>query len=109
MGNVNIFEIFIYICAGLFALLHLIAALSQLKARPLAPQLLMAAGALGLGAAVYDSVNAGAYDWLLALLACGMICGAAIWNGRRSGELHLSHHITRIALALILVIDFVFV
>lgn len=109
MGNVNIFELLIYICAGLFALLHLAAAVSQFKTRPLAPHILMAAGALGLGAAIYDSVNAGACDWLLALLACGMICGAALWNGRRSGEFHLSHHITRAALALILVLDFVLV
>lgn len=105
----RIMETALYICAALFALLHLIAALSQLKTRPLAPHLLMAAGALGMGAAIFDSVNNGAYDWLLALLACGMICGAALWNGRRSEEFHLSHHVTRIALAALLVLDFVIV
>lgn len=105
----NFLEIAIYICAGLFALLHLIAAGSQLRRGPLAPHLLMAAGSLGLGAAIFYSMDAGAYDWLLALASCAMICGAAVWNGKRSGEFHLSHHITRIALALLLVIDFVLV
>lgn len=103
------------VCAltALFALLHLIAALSQLKSHSPAPHILMLGGALGALAAALDCLLRGSFDWLLMLLGGAMVCAAALWNGRQAAKskgenhFHLSHHITRAGLVLILVISMV--
>ena len=45
-------------------------------------------------------------DWVIALPGCIAICAAAIWNGKKSGQLHLQHHIIRMAMSLLLIIGF---
>lgn len=94
--------------AVLFAVLHLIAAISQLikKSSP-AQAVLMLAGALGVLAAAIDCAMGGAFDWLLMLAGGAMVCAAAIWNGKRSGAFHLSHHIVRAVVVIILILSFI--
>ncbi|WP_322175033.1 hypothetical protein [Acutalibacter caecimuris] len=95
------------IIAGAFGLLSAVAALSRVRGAYPAPHVLMAIGGIGLLNAVIDNLVGGSSDWLLALIACGMICAAAIWNGRRAGALHGSHHLVRISLSTLLVAGFI--
>ena len=97
----------------LFALLHIIAAVTQVKskdsaARSSASIMLCGSAALICSAAahahlVHDSAGA----WIAALpAACGflLICFAAYLNGRRSGNVHISHHLVRGGIAALLVL-----
>ena len=94
--------------AVLFGVLHGIAAVSQLvKKKSPAPAILMLGGSLGALAAAIDCLLGGSLDWLLMLLGGSTVCLAAVCNGKRAGNLHLSHHITRAALAAILVLSFI--
>lgn len=95
--------------AALFSLLCLTAAGSQAVKAPKPSHIVMALGSILLLAAVLVNVLGSSLDWLAALLAGGLLCGAAIQNGRRAGSLHLSHHIVRILLCALLVIGFIFV
>lgn len=99
--------------AGIFALLHLIAAGSQLKRHFHPAHLLMLAGALGTAAAAADCLYGGTLDWLIMLQGGWMVCAAALWNGMRAqGEtarLHLSHHIIRAGIAAVLVCAMIWV
>lgn len=101
------FLILTCLLAGLFAVLHLIAAVSQLRKETHPSHILMLASSLVVLSAVTGCLLGSGFDWLLLLVGGGMVCAAAIWNGRRSGTLHLSHHITRAAVVLILVLNFI--
>ncbi len=117
----DILKIAVCAMAGLFALLHGIAAISQLpkslksgSAGNLLPHLLMLAGGLTAAAAVAACLLGSSFDWLLMLLGGSAVCGAALWNGRRAAAqqgdqalFHLAHHISRAAVMLILVVNFV--
>lgn len=100
----------------LFALLHIIAAVAQFQSKDPAARgsatlmlcggvLLIASGAAHLA---YDSAG----NWMVALSVamCGFlpICFAAYLNGRRSGKVHLSHHLVRGGIAVLLVLGFFF-
>lgn len=100
--------------AALFGILHGIAAVSQLvkKSGPV-PAILMLGGSLGVLAAAIDCLLGGSLDWLLMLLGGSTVCTAAVCNGKRAAAqkgdpalFHLSHHISRAALAAILVLNF---
>lgn len=101
--------------AVLFGVLHGIAAVSQLvKRKDPAPAILMLGGSLGALAAAIDCLLGGSLDWLLMLLGGATVCLAAVCNGKRAAAqkgdpalFHLSHHITRTALAAILVLSFI--
>lgn len=93
----------------LFGVLSMFAALSQYrKAKNPTPHLVMALGGIVLLFAIIAAVNGFSYDWIFALAGCGLICGAAIYNGKAGGNFHLSHHIVRIALCILLVAGFLF-
>lgn len=100
----------ILLCAVgvLFGGLSLIAAISQMKSekRPISA-MVMAAGSLVLLAAVPCNIGGSRADGLAALLGSAAICGAAIRNGIKSGQLHLKHHIIRISLSLVLTAGFI--
>ena len=66
----------------------------------------MIAGSLLLIAAVACNIAEQRFDWIVAFLGCAGICAAAIMNGIKSGQLHIQHHVIRIALSVILVIGF---
>ncbi len=92
--------------AGIFSLLHLVAAGSAVRKEPKPSHIVMSLGALGLLGAIMACFLGGRMDWLLALFSCGLICGAAVYNGKTAGNLHPSHHIARAAYACILVFGF---
>ena len=100
--------------AILFALLHIIAAVTQFRSRDPAARgsasiMLCGGAALICSAAAHLVGSSG--DWMVALSAgvCGFlpICFAAYLNGRRSGAVHVSHHLIRGGIAVLLVLGFV--
>lgn len=109
MSNTRNIVLALAVCgaAVLFGVLHGIAAVSQLvKKKSPAPAILMLGGSLGVLAAAIDCLLGGSLDWLLMLLGGFAVCLAAVWNGKRAGNIHLSHHIIRAALAAVLVLSF---
>ena len=101
-------RIILCIVSVLFGGLSMIAAFSQMKSeqKPVSA-ILMIAGSLLLLATVMCNILGQRIDYILALPGCIAICAAAIWNGKKSGQLHIQHHIIRIALSIILIIGFV--
>ncbi len=92
----------------LFGVLSMTAAFSQVKSdqKPISA-ILMIIGSLLLLAAVICNILEQRADYMIALPGCVAICAAAIWNGKRSGQLHIQHHIIRIVLSIVLIIGFV--
>ena len=105
-------RIFVSVLAMLFGALHLAAGTyAEFKGKDTAAQNnggMMAMG--GLFAFMGDCSHLSYHpSWLHALLlafACIFICYAAYANGRRSGNFHLSHHIVRGGIAVLLVVGF---
>ena len=93
----------------LFGGLSLIAAIVQIIAekKPM-PAVLMIAGSVILISAAICNFAGQQFDFVFALIGCTAICFAAIRNGLKSGNLHIQHHIIRIAVSLVLVIGFIF-
>ena len=91
----------------LFGCLSLLASVSQIKnEKKLFPAALMAVGALVLLVSVICHINGQWFDFVFALFGTAAICAAAIWNGMKSRQFHVQHHVVRIILSLILVIGF---
>lgn len=102
-------KIVLYILSVAAGGLSLVAALSQMKAEKRSfSHILMALGSLVLLAAIVCNLANRNVDWFLALIGTGMICTAAVWNGKKSGSLHLQHHVVRILISIILVAGYVF-
>lgn len=93
--------------SAILAILSFIAAVSQLKTKE-PSHVLMAFGAAVLLAAVVINILSFGFDWIVGLIGAGMICAAAIWNGKRSGNFHIQHHVIRIVLSILIVVGFVF-
>lgn len=101
------------IVIGVFALLfgglHLIAGLSQFKSKDPAARgfaVAMACGGIVVFCGGVAHLAGGLHGWQDAISAatgCLLICVPAYENGRRSGNLHPSHHAVRGVLALLLV------
>lgn len=102
-------RIAVCVAAALFSLLCLTAAGSQVVKAPKPSHIVMALGSIFLLCAVLANALGSSLDWLAALLAGGLLCGAAIQNGRSSGSFHPSHHILRALFCLLLVLGFLFV
>ena len=100
-------QVILCIVSVLFGGLSLIAAISQLRSEKKSPSaLIMIAGSLLLIAAVICNLCGQKFDVAAAILGCAAICAAAIMNGIKSKQLHIQHHIIRIALSIILIIGF---
>lgn len=108
-------RIVISILAILFALLHIIASITQFKSKDPAARgsaLMMALGGMAvIAAAVTHLLGVGetiiAQATVLELLVgCGMVWFAAWLNGKRSEDFHLPHHIVRGGIAALLVVGF---
>ena len=88
-----------------FALLHLLASLSELKMgnHTLGNQLLFIGSSLA-------TVSLILYFFLpiiplfLWSIGCGLICYGAYWNGKQKENFHPSHHVIRIGIALAITI-----
>ena len=104
-------RIAVSVLAILFALLHIIAAVTQFKSKDPAARgsasLMLCGGAALIVSAVAHLVNSSSGAWIDVLSAgvCGFlpICLAAYLNGRRSGNVHTLHHAVRCGVAIVLV------
>lgn len=107
-------RIAVSVLAILFGLLHLIASVTQFKSKDPAARgsaALMSCGSVLLVSSAFAHLACGSSgDWMAALSAavCGFlpVCFAAYMNGRRAGNVHLSHHVIRGGIAVLLVICF---
>lgn len=105
MSLYPIFSIITVFLALVFALLHLLVSLSELKKdkKTLGIYLLI----LGSGLATFSLIL---YFLLpivalsLWLIGCGLICYGAYWNGKHKGNFHPAHHLIRMGIALVLTI-----
>lgn len=100
-----IFSIITVFLALVFALLHLLVSLSELKKgkKTLGIYLLF----LGSSLATFSLFF---YFFLpivalfLWLIGCGLICYGAYWNGKHKENFNLAHHVIRLGIALVITI-----
>ena len=104
-------RIVVSILAILFGLLHIIAAITQLQSKDSSAKgigALMACGSVELiSVACVHMSSEGRASWLTAacaIIGFAIICYAAYANGKRAGNVHLSHHAIRGGIAALLVI-----
>lgn len=96
-----------YIICGitiLYAGLSMLAAVTQIRAATHkdTPIMMLSGGLLLVVAAFLQNI-----DWIVVIIGGGLICIAAFLNGKRSESFHVSHHIIRFIITLLLVIGFV--
>lgn len=104
----NEMRIVLCVVSAVYAALSAAAALAQMKKEKAAPSyLLMAAGGIGLIAAVVCCLARLKCDWVIALAGATLICAAAVWNGKRGGSFHWQHHAIRAALSAALLVGFI--
>lgn len=88
-----------------FALLHLMASLSELRKgkNTLGNQLLLIGSSLAiLSLILYFFLPIVALS--LWLIGCGLICYGAYWNGKHKENFNPAHHVIRIGIALVITI-----
>ena len=100
-----IFNIITALLALAFALLHLLASLSELRKgkNTLGNQLLLIGSSLAtLSLILYFFLPIVALS--LWLIGCGLICYGAYWNGKHKENFNPAHHIIRLGIALVITI-----
>ena len=105
MNLLILLGIFTALLALAFALLHLLASLSEIRKgkNTLGNQLLLIGSSLAtLSLILYFFLPIVALP--LWLIGCGLICYGAYWNGKNKENFHPSHHVIRLGIALILTI-----
>ena len=88
-----------------FALLHLMASLSELRKgkNTLGNQLLLIGSSLAtLSLILYFFLPI--VSLVLWLIGCGLICYGAYWNGKYKENFHPAHHLIRTGIALVITI-----
>ena len=91
--------------ALVFALLHLLASLSEVKKgnHTLGNTFLLIGSSLAtLSLILYFFLPV--VSLVLWLIGCGLICYGAYWNGKRKENFHPAHHLIRIGTVLVLTI-----
>lgn len=91
--------------ALVFALLHLLAYLSEVKKgnHTLGNTFLLIGSSLAtLSLILYFFLPI--FALFLWLIGCGLICYGAYWNGKHKGKFHPAHHLIRMGIALVLTI-----
>lgn len=97
---VNIITVFL---ALVFALLHLLTSLSELRKgkNTLGNRLLFIGSSIAtLSLILYCFLPIVAL--FLWLIGCGLICYGAYWNGKQKENFHPTHHVIRAGIALVL-------
>ncbi len=88
-----------------FALIHLLASLTEVKKRnhTLGNTFLLIGSCLAtLSLILYFFLPI--VTLFLWLIGCGLICYGAYWNGKHKENFHPAHHLIRIGIALVLTI-----
>ena len=97
--------------AILFGVLHIIAAVTQFKSKDPGARwsaaIMVCGGIAVVSATVAHLTGVIVMTLMEAAMGFWLICFAAWLNGKRSGNLHLSHHIIRGTIAALLVAGFV--
>ena len=105
MNLLILLGIFTAFLALAFALLHLLASLSQLKKgnHTLGNQFLLIGSSLATVSLIlyFFLLIVALFLWLI---GCRLICYGAYWNGKHKENFHPAHHVIRIGIALILTI-----
>ena len=105
-------RIVISVLAILFGGLHFIAGFTQFKSKDPAARgfaTAMTCGGIALICAAIVHLIGHLSSWqdvISAVTGCLLICVAAWENGKRSGNFHLSHHVVRGVIAVLLVVGF---
>lgn len=105
MNLLILLGIFTALLALAFALLHLMASLSELRKgkNTLGNQLLLIGSSLAtLSLILYFFLPIVALS--LWLIGCGLICYGAYWNGKHKENFHPAHHVIRLGIALVITI-----
>ena len=105
MNLLILLGIFTALLALAFALLHLMASLSELRKgkNTLGNQLLLIGSSLAiLSLILYFFLPIVALS--LWLIGCGLICYGAYWNGKHKENFNPAHHVIRIGIALVITI-----
>ena len=105
MNLLILLGIFTVFLALAFALLHLLASLSELRKgkNTLGNRLLL----IGSSLATFSLIL---YCFLLIvalslwLIGCSLICYGAYWNGKHKENFHPAHHVIRLGIALVITI-----
>lgn len=100
-----IFNIITALLALAFALLHLLASLSELRKgkNTLGNRLLLIGSSIAtLSLILYCFLPIVAL--FLWLIGCGLICYGAYWNGKHKENFHPAHHVIRLGIALLITI-----
>ncbi|MBE5801573.1 MAG: hypothetical protein E7319_04725 [Clostridiales bacterium] len=94
---------------SLYALLCVLASASKFRQWKAQPSMIsMFTGGVVLAQALVLKTSGFSRSWILALAALIMIAAAAWRNGALQGKVHLSHHLIRWALSLLILAGFVF-
>ena len=105
MNLLILLGIFTALLALAFALLHLLASLSEIRKgkNTLGNQFLLIGSSLAtLSLILYFLLPIVAlFIWLIGV---SLICYGAYWNGKHKENFHLAHHVIRIGIALVLTI-----
>lgn len=103
MNFVIILAIFTAFLALAFALLHLLASLSELrKGRNLLGNRLLLIGSSLATLSIFLYFFLPIVALSLWPIGCGLICYGAYWNNKQKGSFKKSHHIIRITFAILL-------
>lgn len=101
------------VLAILFALLHIAAAIAQLKSKDPAARgsaTMMTCGGIAVACAAIAHLAGGHIlhaDALSTAVGSMLICFAACLNGKRAGKINPLHHIIRGGIAVLLVVGFI--
>ncbi len=104
MNVVIILAIFTAFFALAFALLHLLASLSEVKKGNLLGNRLLLIGSSLATLSIFLYFFLPIIALSLWLIGCGLICYGAYWNGKQKENFHPVHHLIRIGIALVLTI-----
>ncbi|MDE6579862.1 MAG: hypothetical protein K2K41_04940 [Ruminiclostridium sp.] len=100
----------LYAITALYGGLSFFAAFSQLKkAEQKTTHAIMAFGGLILIAGIGLHIIHIPFSWIAAIAGGALICIAAVINGKNSGSVHITHHIIRIIVTLLLITGFILI
>ena len=108
MLNSIILGILTIVLALAFSLLHLAAAFAAMKQKnySLGNKCILVGSCLtSLALAIFYFVPVATI--LLWIVGYSIVCYGAYWNGRQKGSLNISHHIVRVALAILITLLFI--
>ena len=100
----------LYAITALYGGLSFFAAFSQLKkAEQKNTHAMMALGGLILIAGIGLHIIHIPFSWIATISGGALICITAVINGKKSGSFHITHHIIRFIVTLLLIIGFILI